>query len=102
MTKETNSNYYGLITQKLFEYVKLNQPCSYTELNKYYQFVCTGRNTLEDWDPVKDRGGSFSHHFVNMRNKSKRNYSGKIEYLIKDSDGWWMLDWNTCALGTIK
>jgi len=78
---------YGNIIGKLFEYVEFHEPCSYTELNKYYQYISKGKNILEDWDPVRDRGGSFSHHFQSMRNKSRRNYSGKVEYLVKQNTG---------------
>ena len=71
---------YGNVIKQLFEYVKLNEPCSYTDMNKFYQMKIKGKTS---YDPVKDRGGSFSHHLISMRNKSKRNYSGKVEYLIK-------------------
>ena len=39
------------------------------------------------YDPVKDRGGSFSHHLVSMRKMSKRNYSGRVEYIKKELGG---------------
>jgi hypothetical protein len=77
---KTNKTKYGTVTKQLFEFVKENEPVSYTEMNKFYQMKIVGKKT---YDPVKDRGGSFSHHLVSMRNKSKRNYSGMIEYLYK-------------------
>ena len=71
---------YGDVTKELFKFVIENEPVSYTEINKFYQMEIVGKKT---YDPVKDRGGSFSHHLVSMRNKSKRNYSGVVEYLVK-------------------
>ena len=84
---------YGNIIAKLFEYVKLNEPCSYTDMNKFYQMEIKGKTT---YNPVKDRGGSFAHLFVSMRNKSRRNYSGKVEYLIKEDGGRYirLVHWN--------
>jgi hypothetical protein len=78
MTK--NKKQYGDVTKQLFKFVMENEPVSYTEINKFYQMKIQGKKT---YDPVKDRGGSFSHHLVNMKKKSKRNYSGVVEYLVK-------------------
>ena len=84
---------YGNVIKQLFEYVKETEPCSYTDMNKFYQMDIKGKTT---YDPVKDRGGSFSHHLQSMRNKSKRNYSGKVEYLIKEDGGKYirLVHWN--------
>jgi len=91
MTK--NKTQYGNVTKQLFEFVKENEPVSYTDMNKFYQMEIKGKAT---YDSVKDRGGSFAHHFVSMRNKSRRNYSGKVEYVIKEDGGKYirLVHWN--------
>ena len=77
----TKMEKYGEITGKLLEYAKANEPVSYTELNKFYQMEIHGKDSYE---PVRDRGGSFVHHMRSMKNKIRRQYSGKVEYLLKD------------------
>ena len=81
---KTNKTKYGYIIKQLFEFVKKNEPVSYTEMNKFYQMNIKGKKT---YDSVNDRGGSFPHHLVSMKNKSRRNYSGRVEYLIKERGG---------------
>ena len=76
-----NKEKYGEITRMLLEYAKENEPVSYTELNKFYQMEIHGKDSYE---PVSDRGGSFVHHMRSMKNKRRRPYSGKVEYLLKD------------------
>ena len=74
---------HGSITEMILQHVKVNGPCSYTELNKLYQCGIHGRPA---YDAVADRGGSFSHHRNSLVQPLRRNYSGKIEYLVK-ADG---------------
>jgi len=81
---KTNKTKYGDVTKQLFEFVKENEPVSYTEMNKFYQMKIVGKKT---YDPVNDRGGSFCHHLVSMKNKSRRNYSGRVEYIKKKLGG---------------
>ena len=78
---KTNKTKYGDIIKQLFEFVKENEPVSYTDMNAFYQMEIKGKAT---YDSVNDRGGSFPHHLVSMKNKSRRNYSGRVEYLIKE------------------
>jgi len=80
-TMKTNKTKYGDIIKQLFEFVKENEPVSYTDMNAFYQMEIKGKAT---YDSVNDRGGSFPHHLVSMKNKSRRNYSGRVEYLIKE------------------
>ena len=79
-----NKTKYGNIIKQLFEFVKKNEPVSWTEMNKFYLLNIKGQKT---YDPIWDRGGSFCHHLVSMKNKSRRNYSGKIEYIKKELGG---------------
>ena len=81
MTK--NKTKYGDVIGQLFEFAKENRPCSYTELNKFYQMKIRGKSS---YDPVADRGGSFAHHMKSMRVPAKRHYSGNIEFLWKDTE----------------
>lgn len=78
---KTNTQ-YGDVTKQLFEFVKRNGPTTYTELNKFYQMEIKGKSS---YDPVQDRGGSFSHHLRSMVQRSKRHYSGNVEFLAKAS-----------------
>ena len=72
----------GAITAQILQYVKMNGPCSYTELNKLYKEIQYGYPVV--YDSIRDRGGSYPHHHVSLTQPRKRRYSGKIEMLIKE------------------
>ena len=71
----------GEITTSILDFVANMGTATYTDMNKYYIFLQTGRNTLEDYDPVADRGGSFSHHFQQLRSIRRRMFDGKTRWL---------------------
>jgi hypothetical protein len=72
----------GAITAQILQHVKMNGPCSYTELNKLYKEIQYGYPV--NYDSVRDRGGSYPHHHASLTTPRKRKYSGKIEMLIKE------------------
>ena len=72
---------HGEITTSILDFVENMGTATYTDMNKYYIFLQTGRNTLEDYDPVHDRGGSFSHHFQQLRTIRTRVFDGKTRWL---------------------
>ena len=72
---------HGEITTSILDFVENMGTATYTDMNKYYIYLQTGRNTLEDYDPVADRGGSFSHHFQQLRTIRTRMFDGKTRWL---------------------
>ena len=72
---------HGEITTSILDFVENMGTATYTDMNKYYIYLQTGRNTLEDYDPVQDRGGSFSHHFQQLRSIRRRMFDGKTRWL---------------------
>ena len=72
---------HGEITTSILDFVENMGTATYTDMNKYYIYLQTGRNTLEDYDPVQDRGGSFSHHFQQLRTIRTRMFDGKTRWL---------------------
>ena len=50
---------HGEITTSILDFVENMGTATYTDMNKYYIYLQTGRNTLEDYDPVQDRGVVF-------------------------------------------
>ena len=73
---------HGEITTSILDFVENMGTATYTDMNKYYIFLQTGRNTLEEYDPVEDRGGSFPHHFQQLRTTRKRMFDGKTRWLV--------------------
>jgi len=71
----------GAITAQILQYVKMNGPGSYTELNKLDKEIQYGYPVV--YDSVRDRGGSFPHHRISLVQPRKRLYSGRIEMLLK-------------------
>lgn len=72
---------HGEITTSILDFVENMETATWTDMNKYYIHLQTGRNTLEDYDPVQDRGGSFPHHFQQLRTPRKRLFDGKTRWL---------------------
>ena len=67
---------YGEITQYMLCFVKENPGCTYTDMNKFYLCFIGG---LENYDPVRDRGGSFPHHYQSLVSMKKRRFSKEVE-----------------------
>ena len=72
------------ITQHMLDYVKQCGPVSYTELNMEYYFLQGGR----DYDPVKDRGGSYPHHHASLRSQRvRRGDNTQWQWIDMNDDG---------------
>ena len=84
-----NNNYkYGEITNSILDYVEALGEASFTDMNKFY------KNGYIDgeYDSYKDRGGSFCHHLVSLREPRKRMFDGRCRWLVKQSNGKWIVN----------
>ena len=85
-----NNNYkYGEITKLILDYVEYLGEATFTEMNKFYH-----QNTRfsSNYDPIKNRGGSFCHHLVSLKEPRKRMFDGRYRYLVKQSNGKWKVN----------
>jgi len=67
---------YGEMTQYMLHFVKENPGCTYTDMNKFY-LCCIGG--LTSYDSVRDRGGSFPHHYQSLVSMKKRRFAEDVE-----------------------
>ena len=85
----------GEITQLLLMFVKENPNCTYTDMNKFYVCFINGQMM---YDPVRDRGGSFSKHLTSLTSMKTRRFSEDVredlglgnvaeQWLEKEADG---------------
>ena len=85
----------GEITQLLLMFVKENPNCTYTDMNKFYVCFINGQMM---YDPVRDRGGSFSKHLASLTSMKTRRFSEDVredlglgnvaeQWLEKEADG---------------
>ena len=82
-----NNNYkYGEITNSILDYVEYLGEASFTDMNKFYH-----QNTQfsSNYDPIKNRGGSFCHHLVSLRQPRRRAFDGRSRWLVKQLNGKW-------------
>ena len=85
----------GEITQLILKFVKENPNCTYTDMNKFY--VCfIGKQMM--YDPIRDRGGSFSKHLASLTSMKVRRFDEDVredldlgnvmeQWLEKEDDG---------------
>ena len=85
--KKTMTRQSGAVTRHMLDYVRDNGPVSYTDLNMEYYFYQGGR----DYDPVRDRGGSYSHHHGQLQTRKSRRIKASplvvSEWIEKTRDG---------------
>ena len=85
----------GEITQLILKFVKENPNCTYTDMNKFYVCFIGGKMM---YDPVDDRGGSFSKHLTSLTSMKVRRFSEDVredldlqnvmeQWLEKEDDG---------------
>ena len=65
----------GEITQLILKFVKENPNCTYTDMNKFY--VCFIGGSMM-YDPVRDRGGSFSKHLASLTSMKVRRFDEDV------------------------
>ena len=85
----------GEITQLILQFVKENPNCTYTDMNKFYICFINGQTS---YDPIRDRGGSFSKHLASLTSMKVRRFSEDVredlglgdvaeQWLEKEDDG---------------
>jgi len=86
----------GEITQLILKFVKENPNCTYTDMNKFYVCFIGGKMM---YDPIEDRGGSFSKHLASLTSMKVRRFSEDVredldlgndvaeQWLRKEDDG---------------
>ena len=85
-----NNNYkYGEITKLILDYVEYLGEATFTEMNKFYHQDIRG---YMNYDPINNRGGSFCHHLVSLKEPRKRMFDGRYRYLVKQSNGKWKVN----------
>ena len=79
----------GEITTSILDFVQFLGEATFTEMNKFYHEDIHG---YMNYDPVRNRGGSFCHHLTNLKKPCKRVFDGKYRYLVKQSNGKWKVN----------
>ena len=85
----------GEITQLILKFVKENPNCTYTDMNKFYVCFINGQMM---YDPIRDRGGSFSKHLASLTSMKVRRFDEDVredldlgnvmeQWLEKEDDG---------------
>jgi len=80
---------HGELTQYMLHFVKENPGCTYTDMNKFYLCFIGG---LTSYDSVRDRGGSFPHHYKSLITSKTRRcaQSVKDHFEINDVTSQWI------------
>ena len=80
----------GEITQLILKFVKENPNCTYTDMNKFYVCFIGGKMM---YDPIDDRGGSFSKHLTSLTSMKRRRFDEDVREdleLGNDVDEQWL------------
>jgi hypothetical protein len=79
----------GEITASILDFVEFLGEATFTEMNKFYLKDIQG---YKEYDPVRNRGGSFCHHLTSLKEPRKRMFDGRYRYLVKQSNGKWKVN----------
>tara|TARA_R100000234_G_C4952432_1_gene157963 strand:- start:422 stop:718 length:297 start_codon:yes stop_codon:yes gene_type:complete len=76
----------GEITSSILDYVEFLGEATFTEMNRFYH---QDIHEYKEYDPVKNRGGSFCHHLKSLKEPRKRVFDGRYRWLVKKDNGKW-------------